>query len=239
MQKDRKYVLTLELLLGYQEAALKNASELLEEAQLLLLNVHYARAYFLAVASIEETGKAYLAFDARGRNLSDGGLCKKIKENFEDHPTKIMQAFICWIISSNSPNKIREEVQAAIDQIINLKHGREKSMYIDVKEDTQVVSAPAEVVRPIAAKDCVTLASHCLHYTKKHIELNVPLRRTPAQDKLLCLKQNTYRAILSMKDFWEFYISELEKDGLKYDEAVVTYHDGYYHKKKMFKQEAG
>jgi AbiV family abortive infection protein len=33
-----------------------NAEELLEEASLLFNNGHSARAYFLAVASIEETG---------------------------------------------------------------------------------------------------------------------------------------------------------------------------------------
>jgi len=63
--------LTPELLREYSGAALDNASELLAEATLLLQHGHRARSYFLAVASIEETGKALMAFDGQGRNLAD------------------------------------------------------------------------------------------------------------------------------------------------------------------------
>ena len=63
--------LTLKLLRAYSEAALTNANELVQEASLLYATEHLARAYFLAVAAIEETGKGLLAFDARGRNLAD------------------------------------------------------------------------------------------------------------------------------------------------------------------------
>jgi len=73
-QKNRNYTLTPELLQQYHEAALANARALLEEAALLLRYGHHARAYFLAVATIEETGKAVQAFDSMGRNLKDSAV---------------------------------------------------------------------------------------------------------------------------------------------------------------------
>ena len=63
--------MTADLLRAYSEAALRNADELLVEASLLRDHGHMARAYFLAVACIEEAGKALHAFDAQNRNLSD------------------------------------------------------------------------------------------------------------------------------------------------------------------------
>ena len=73
--------LTPALLRAYSAAALQNASELLEEALLLRDNGHMARAYFLAVACIEETGKALQAFDAQNRNMSDPAVCTKLKDS--------------------------------------------------------------------------------------------------------------------------------------------------------------
>jgi len=57
---------SLDTLKNYSEAALRNSEALLEEARLLLQNEHFARAYFLAVSSIEETGKAAQTFAAQG-----------------------------------------------------------------------------------------------------------------------------------------------------------------------------
>ena len=73
--------LTTTLLRFYSEAALRNAEELLTEASLLCHHDHMARAYFLAVACVEEAGKALLAFDAQNRNLSDPVVSTKLKNN--------------------------------------------------------------------------------------------------------------------------------------------------------------
>ena len=64
MLKVRNHKLTRELLDNYQSAALVNAQQLADEASLLLEEEHYAQAYFLYLASIEEIGKAQISFDA-------------------------------------------------------------------------------------------------------------------------------------------------------------------------------
>lgn len=71
---DAPFRYTVELLKEYSDAALENAAELLQEASVLHAQGYRARAYFLAVAGIEETGKAVIAFDGQGRNLRDSFL---------------------------------------------------------------------------------------------------------------------------------------------------------------------
>ena len=80
---DAEFRFTVDLLREYCAAALQNAGELLEEASLLYANGHAARAYFLAVASIEETGKALQAFDAQGRNLADSAVTAKLRRSMD------------------------------------------------------------------------------------------------------------------------------------------------------------
>jgi len=233
MQKNRDYTLTVELLEAYQSAALSNARELLDESKLLLRNNHFSRAYFLSLAAIEEAGKAYIAFDAKGRNLKDEGLCNKIKERIEDHSSKITSAFVGWISFSDNP---REAIKTSVDLMIHLKHGREKSMYIDVKSDGNTLSIPAEVVRPVAARDCTHLAENCIHHTELYFKHNEAGKRNTYEDKLLCIKQKTLTDMLNTEDFWEYYIDQLEKGNTEYAHAVITYHDGYFKKSKLFKQ---
>ena len=98
--KNRNYSLTTALLRQYCDAALINAQNILNEANLLLQNNHFTSAYFLAVAAIEEIGKSVQAFDGMGRNLKDSAVSNKLKLQFEDHSQKITAAFIPWLMAS-------------------------------------------------------------------------------------------------------------------------------------------
>jgi AbiV family abortive infection protein len=143
--KNRNYQLTRELLRQYCDAALANAQELLDEATLLLQHGHRARAYFLAVASIEEVGKAVQAFDGMGRNLKDSAVSTRLKLQFEDHEQKIISAFLPWLQgSSNLP----EALDSVINLILNVRHGREPSMYTDIHIDGPSVLTPSVSIRP-------------------------------------------------------------------------------------------
>src|SRR5438034_9709985 len=122
--KNREYVLSVELLKQYRDCAVANAEDLLAEAALLLRHEHHARAYFLAVASIEEIGKAVQAFDGMGRNLNDSAVSTKLKLQFEDHSQKVTSAFLPWLRAT--PN-LREQVMSFVNLMIDVKHGREPS----------------------------------------------------------------------------------------------------------------
>jgi AbiV family abortive infection protein len=114
-QKNRNYELTLELLQEYSSAALKNAQELLDEAAFLLKLNHHARAYFLAVAAIEEIGKSVQAFDGMGRNLKDSAVSKRLKLQFEDYSQKVTSAFVPWLVAT--PN-IRGEIMSFVNTML-------------------------------------------------------------------------------------------------------------------------
>lgn len=212
--------LTSKLLQSYSEAALRNANGLFAEAELLRDNAHMARAYFLAVASIEESGKALLAFDAQKRNLSDPAVCTKLNKSMANHGEKITYALGAWALSDTDT---REALNAVTDLIYDLKKGREPSMYSDLRTSPDRVQTPSEVVREIAARDCVKLAGQCLAYARRHVIEKTPPKSTIAQDRLLTIKSAKFQDVLSTEDFWWYYISRLEAGQQDFAEAVQGY----------------
>jgi AbiV family abortive infection protein len=156
---------TVELLREYSSVALRNADELLQEASLLYENRRTARAYFLAVASIEETGKALLAFTGQGRNLNDPAVTTKQRQVMENHSQKIGAAFLPTM-DVNPPD--RDEIMACVNLSIQLIRGREPSMYTDIDYATSEIQVPKARVRDIAAKNCVHIAGLCLANARKY-----------------------------------------------------------------------
>jgi AbiV family abortive infection protein len=233
MSTPRNIKFSRELLRNYSLAALANASELASEALILHKHGHFARAYFLAVVSIEETGKAFLAFDGQGRNLSDSAVASKLKRAMEDHSQKITSAFIAWLIAA--PN-VRESVMPAINLMINLKHGREPSMYTDIRSDSSTVQIPAAVIREKASSDCIRLATDCLSHTQAHISEKTPEPRTRAEDQLFAMKAGHFQKIASTEDFWWYYVAEIKAGRKELAEAVISYQDNYIKRGFVFRK---
>lgn len=212
--------ITSELLRCYCEAALRNADELFVEAALLRDHDHMARAYFLAVASIEEVGKALLSFDAQNHNLPDPAICTKLKAGTESHAQKINYALSRWALSSSDP---REGVKVALDLVIDLKCGREPSMYTDLRANPDRVQTPREVVRATAAKDCIRLAEGCLAHAHRHVRGKIPLRFTSTQNRLFTMKSAKFQEILNAEDFWRYNISRMEAGQQDIAKVVLGY----------------
>lgn len=212
--------LTATLLLSYSDAALRNADDLFSEALLLRDHGHMARAYFLAVACIEEAGKALLAFDAQYRNLSDPAVCTKLKKSMESHEKKISYALMMWASSSSDK---RKALNVALDLMVHVQLGREPSMYSDLRTDPDRVQTPRDVVRERAARDCVRLAQDCLAYSHRHVIEKAPARFTTAQDRLFTMKSAKLQALMDTEDFWWYYISQMEAGQQDLAEAVLGY----------------
>src|SRR5687767_13225757 len=109
-------------------ASLENAKSLIAEAELLLDHLHFARAYFLAIAAIEEVGKAIIAFEGQGRNLSDRAVESKLIRSIFDHKSKITSAFV-GSLKTTEPGSIEEAIEAATGLMTELRVGREPAMY--------------------------------------------------------------------------------------------------------------
>jgi AbiV family abortive infection protein len=212
--------LTADLLRAYSEAALANAQDLLAEATLLRDHDHMARAYFLAVSSIEEAGKALQAFDFQKRNLSDPAVCSKLISGLESHGQKINYAMSTWGMSDPDA---RAGLKAALDLIGHLKRGREPSMYSDIHTDPDRAETPREIVRPEAARDCVRLAENCVAHARRHLAEKAPPEFTPAQDRLFTMKSAKFQEMLNQQDFWEHYLSRLDEGNHDIADAVKEY----------------
>lgn len=224
--------LTAALLRSYGDHALRNANELFVEASLLLKHDHTARAYFLAVASIEEAGKALLAFDSQNRNLSDPAVCKALRTRMERHDDKINYALSTWAF--NSPDS-KNALKVALDLIIHLKRGREPAMYCDLKTDPDRVQLPSVVVRPTAARDCVKLAGSCLAHASKHVREKTPENFTVAQDKLFAMKHTQFQDMLNNEDFWLYHISRMQVGQHDIAASVDGYERDHIKSGKLFR----
>lgn len=212
--------LTLTLLQSYSAAALRNADELLAEASLLRDHGYMARAYFLAVACVEEAGKALLAFDSQNRNLSDPAVCTKLKKSMESHGMKINYALSIWALNSSDQHKA---LKVALELFVDVKHGREPSMYSELQTAPDRAQTPREVVRESAARDCVRLAEDCLAYAHRHVIEKTPARFTTAHDRLFTMKFAKFQKMLKTQDFWWYYISRIEVGQQDIAEAVLGY----------------
>lgn len=212
--------MTPELLRSFSEAALGNAHELATEASLLLEHDHVARAYFLAVASVEETGKALLAFDGQNRNLADPAVCTKLKAAMEAHAEKLNYAIGTWAMNSSDPRKVLME---AVNLVVDLQLGREPSMYTELRADPDRAQMPRQVIRPSAATDCVRLARDSLAYARRHVREKAPAEFTSAQDRLFTMKRAKFLQMLKNEDFWWYYIARMEAGQQDVADAILGY----------------
>ncbi|WP_077732556.1 MULTISPECIES: AbiV family abortive infection protein [Methylocaldum] len=233
MSEYRNIKFSPTLLRDYSLAALANARELVSEALILYKHGCFARAYFLAVASIEETGKAFLAFDGQGRNLSDSAVASKLKRTMEDHSQKITSAFSAYLLVHPSA---REAVMPAIKVIVDLKYGREPAMYTDIRPDSSTIQIPVAVVRENAALDCIKLATECLAHTQVYISVKTPEAKTRAEDQVFAMKPREYQTVMKTEDFWWYYVAEMEAGRKDWAEAVVTYQDKYAKRGILFEK---
>ena len=197
--KNPAYELSADLLREYRDGALVNAQALLEEAALLLAHGHHARAYFLAASCIEEAGKAVQAFEGLGRNLRDSAVTQRLKRQFDDHSQKVTSAFAPWLQAS--PN-IREQIMDFVRTMVDLKFGREASMYTDIHAEQVIVTTPQMQIRKEAAMHCVRLAGTILAYARPYAQQTQPKSTSRVQDAFFALRPAAFQMMAKTADFW-------------------------------------
>ncbi|MCD6734098.1 MAG: AbiV family abortive infection protein [Burkholderiaceae bacterium] len=234
--KNREYQLTAQLLEQYRDAALVNAQALLEEAALLLGHRHYARAYFLAASSIEEAGKAVQAYEGLGRNLGDPAVAHRLKLQFDDHSQKVTSAFSPWIQAT--PN-IREELMDFARVMVDLKFGREASMYTDIQAERAIVTTPEMQVAQAPAANCVRLAGTVFAYAAPYARQSQPRSMSCVQDAFFALKPAVFQKMANTADFWEYYIQQMERGNMALEVAVTEYNRQYLSQGRTFKSAPG
>jgi AbiV family abortive infection protein len=229
--KDRNYELTSDLISQYRDSALLNAQALLEEAALLLANGHYARTYFLSASSIEEAGKAVQAFEGLGKNLTDPAVTQRLKLQFEDHSQKVTSAFSPWLQAT--PN-LREEVMDFVNTMVDLKFGREASMYTDINAERAMVTTPQMQVGEKTATHCLRLAGAVLSHARPYAQQSQPKKTTRVQDAFFALRPSVFQKMANTGDFWEYYISRMEQGNTTLEAAVTEYNQNYFSQGKTW-----
>lgn len=212
--------LTKSSLLELSSAALKNAEALLCEAEALLVNEHFARAYFLAIAAIEEIGKSALAFNAAGRDLTNPRVAKAVREKLLDHKSKILSAFGPSLHLTNKDG-LEEALKVFTELSGALRRGREPSMYTEILQDGTVRS-PCDLVRPVAARDSVRLAKHCLHRANSHLG-GEPPASSVANDFLYILSASKVQQIMAVPEFSKFYLKRIKSGDIDLEEAIYAF----------------
>jgi AbiV family abortive infection protein len=213
--------LTKQTLLELSVASLDNAAALVDEAETLLSAEHFARAYFLAVAAIEEVGKSALAFGAAGRNLADRQVLKKAWNNLLDHKSKIIAAFGPSLNLTQREN-MKEALDTSLELMGSLRRGREPSMYTGILADGSIQS-PKDLVRPVAARDALRLAQHCLARAKEHHANNEPAATTAASDFFYTLSSSKIREIMGQEEFSPFYLERIKGGNISLEEAIYAF----------------
>lgn len=208
-------------LISLSRAALENAEALLGEAEALLKSEHFARAYFLAVASIEEIGKSALAFNAAGRNLGDSRVAKAVREKLLDHKSKIISAF-GPSLHLTKKDGLEEAIEASMELIGALRRGREPSMYTEILQDGTVRS-PRDVVRPDASRDSIRLAQHCLHRAKAHLTGEEPPTTSVANDFFYTQSTSKVKQLMEHPDFSPFYLERIKDGDTNLEEAIYVF----------------
>ncbi|WP_247237300.1 AbiV family abortive infection protein [Telluribacter sp. SYSU D00476] len=129
------------------QASLSESVKLLGEAELLLENESYERAYFLGFASLEEISKSQMAADVFTGIMKE----EEFQKNYTKHNKKISR--IEWIkIDGNSlPQFAGDGIE-----IMNFDFSKKlKSMYVDSDFDLKKLSTPSESVSKSDAENII------------------------------------------------------------------------------------
>lgn len=223
---------TENILKDLSNVSLENAEQLIKEAELLIGQDFFPRAYFLSVAAIEEIGKAFICFESSVRNLNDSAITTSIIKSIENHSSKIGAAFHASILASEDS---RGAIQTAVDLMVILKNGREPSMYTDINYIDSKIYVPNVVVRDNAARDSIKLSQYCFSSTITYIKNSEPLKKTKADDAIFSLKPKTFSKIMEHEDLWWYLLDSLEKYNMSQNEIIIKYNNEYFSKNKFFK----
>ena len=173
-----------------------------------------------------------MAFDGQNRNLADPAVVTNLKNGMEHHSPKITYAFMPWILASTDT---REALKVSVDLMIHLKRGREPSMYSDLRTEPDRAQRPRDIVREVAARDCVRLASDCLAHAVHHVREKQPQLITRAMEKLFTMKQRHLAKMLSTADFWWYFLARRDAGNVEWADAVVGYDQDHVRRGTLFK----
>jgi hypothetical protein len=107
-------------------------------------------------------------------------------------------------------------------------------MYSSLGTNPDEAKATSDVIREVAAIDCVRLAQGCLTNAKAHLTQKEAPERASSQDQLLTIKDKVFDEIFNLEDFWKFFISCLEKGQQDFGKNLLQYKHQFFDQQKTF-----
>lgn len=156
--------LSLDQLIEGHQKPIKNASDLIEDAEILLNNRRWARAVFLACIAVEELGKYLIIMGAIGRVLKGNMDWRKFWKRFKSHEKKtgIIMRFDAMIRPFISAVDTLTGVEKAEKHTSNQEKEKLNSLYVDCTAEGFVV--PMDHTNEKDAKQAVESAKAVLKF---------------------------------------------------------------------------
>lgn len=171
-----------------------------------------------------------------GRNLKDPAVAQRLKLQFDDHSQKVTSAFSPWIQAT--PNLL-EEINDFIRTMVDLKFGREASIYTDINAERVKVTTPQLQISQAVAENCLRLAGAVLSHAQPYAQQAQPKATSRVQDAFFALRPVTFQKMANTEDFWKYYLSRMEQGNMALESAVTEYNDKYLSKGKSFEAAGG
>ncbi len=128
------------ILKGFQNC-IQNAQELCEEAELLLNNKRYARAYALTLICFEEIGKLLVLLGGAYHGPRDKALWRKFWKRFRTHALKRSRVSLMEMLSlpSVTPEQTFREMQFEPEE----EGLKQSALYVDYRDGN--ITCPSEL----------------------------------------------------------------------------------------------
>lgn len=136
-------------LLDLYGACLRNASDLLAEAQLLLANGHVARAFALAYTGWEEVGKAQLVGDFTNEMVAE----EEFEAAFRDHKLKVAYNWRRFVLNPEDVTDSTIEYDRSRAEVPFEK--RQAALYVN-KDSSLGPSLPRDAVSKLETESIIT-----------------------------------------------------------------------------------
>jgi AbiV family abortive infection protein len=157
---------------------LANAIALYEDAEILLKNERYSRAYTLYQLSIEEVGKIILIYNFLiYQNIQDISEQKKIKREFTNHKSKTQHSIgldilLAFLISDQElKKKILYQVHKQQNELEQLNLLKNSSLYTDIKNGKFI--QPQEIITEKLTTDIKFIAEVRLNLAKGFFKIAI------------------------------------------------------------------
>ena len=196
-------------LIALCKKSLANAEALIQEAELLHQNEHWARTVFLCHTAGEEFGKCIVCLSASMDHARGVLNWSKFRKRYFSHSekTKVIDFFETVFLTEGDP---REDLKELNEKVKIFTQFRNATLYSDVMSDGTVF-APAELVTEQMATGALNWAKERLQLSKVMLVPILDSKAVSASDEEIRKGYDEYVALLSDPKKREEFMATLRR----------------------------